>query len=356
MNRPNTSSRPARFRPGTGTLAAAAFLVAFLSLGLGRYGLTPSEVAHALWLGFCGKFGAGFGLGSNPPTPDELTAVRIVWDVRLPRVALAFMAGGGLAAAGAALQAVFRNPLVDPHVIGVTSGAAFGGALAILAGSSALTLGASAFVFGLVALGIVGLAAASCGREDRLFVVLAGIIVAGIFSALVALLQYVADAEETLPSIVFWLMGSFASANADRALAACPGIAVAVGILWRMRWHLNLLGLDERDAASLGVRILPMRRAVLFLSAWITALQVGVSGSIGWVGLVVPHLARLAVGTDYRRALPASFWIGAGFMVVVDDAARTLTAAEIPLGILTALAGAPVFAVLLWRNRGKLRE
>lgn len=334
-----------RIRIAPGALAAAALLIAFLSLGLGRYALGPGEVAEALW---------SWVAGTVPASPEAATAQRIVVDVRLPRVALAFMAGGGLAAAGAALQGVFRNPLVDPHVIGVTSGAAFGGALAILAGASAITLGFSAFAFGLAALGIVGLAAASCGREDRLFIVLAGIIVAGIFAALVALLQYAADAEETLPSIVFWLMGSFASANAERALAACPAIAVAAAVLWRMRWHLNILGLDERDAASLGVRVKPMRRIVLLLAAWITSVQVAVSGSVGWVGLVVPHLARLAVGTDYRRALPASFWIGAGFMVAVDDAARTLTAAEIPLGILTALAGAPVFAVLLWRNRGNL--
>lgn len=337
-----TTSTERRAAVVTWGLALLAAAVAFLSLGVGRYPITPIDVAQALF--------------APEATAQTLgMAVKIVWDVRLPRIFTALMAGGGLAVAGAALQGVFRNPLVDPHIIGVTSGAAFGGALAIAFGSSIIVMMASAFGFGVAALVMVCAAAAAVGREDRLMIVLAGIIIAGVFSALVSLIQYVADAEEVLPSIVFWLMGSFATANWPKTCAAASVIAAAVFIVMRLRWRLNLLSLDEKEAASLGVRPAPLRRLVLLLCAVITAAQVAVSGSVGWVGLVVPHIARMLVGVDHRRLVPAAFWIGGAFMVVVDDVARTLTAAEIPLGILTALIGAPVFAFLLIRSLRRRR-
>ena len=329
-------------------LALIALLAAFLSLGLGRYGISPAELLRALVTPVLHYYGAD--VGADP------TAVKIVWDVRLPRILTALFAGGGLAAAGAALQGVFRNPLVDPHIIGVTAGSAFGGALGILAGLPILFMMGSAFATGLLALGLVCWAAFAAGREDRLMIVLAGIIIAGVFSALVSLVQYSADAEETLPSIVFWLMGSFASANWPKALWSSGVIVLALAVLMRLRWRINLLSLDEKDAAALGVQTRGLRRAVLTLCAVVTAAQVSVSGAVGWVGLVVPHLARLIVGADHRRLLPAAFWLGGAFMILVDDAARTLTAAEIPLGILTALAGAPVFGALLIRSRRMLRE
>ncbi len=325
-------------------LAAGAVAIAFLSLGVGRFAISPGEILHAALGVLSGIFGGAPGI-------SESAQSRILWEVRLPRVLLAFFAGGGLALAGASLQGVFRNPFVDPHIIGVTAGAAFGGALSLLMGASILVMMTAAFGFGILALGIVTLAASLFGRDDRLIIVLAGIIVAGVFSALVSLVQYSADSEETLPSIVFWLMGSFATANWPKALAASGLILAAALVLIRLRWRINLLSLDDRDAASLGIQVGWLRRGVLFLAAAITAAQVSVSGSIGWVGLVVPHLARMIAGADHRHLMPASFWLGAGFMVLVDDAARTMTSAEIPLGILTALIGAPVFAALLLRSR-----
>lgn len=344
----STDAASGRGLPGVSAplLALTALLAAFLSLGLGRYGISPAELLGALATPVVHYYGAD--VGADP------TTVKIVWDVRLPRILTALFAGGGLAAAGAALQGVFRNPLVDPHIIGVTAGSAFGGALGILAGLPILLMMGSAFATGLLALGLVCWAAAAAGREDRLMIVLAGIIIAGVFSALVSLVQYSADAEETLPSIVFWLMGSFASANWTKALWSSGVIALAV--LMRLRWRINLLSLDEKDAVALGVRTRGLRRAVLLLCAVVTAAQVCVSGAVGWVGLVVPHLARLLVGADHRRLLPAAFWLGGAFMILVDDAARALTAAEIPLGILTALVGAPVFGALLIRSRRMLRE
>ncbi|HBU3634670.1 TPA: iron ABC transporter permease, partial [Klebsiella pneumoniae] len=246
---------------------------------------------------------------------------------------------------------VFQNPLVDPHIIGVTAGSAFGGTLAILLGVGSLLMMASTFFFGLVALGLIYALAALQGRDSTLGLILSGIILSGFFAALVSLMQYLADSEETLPNIVFWLLGSFATASWHKVLLMSLPLAMAAGALWKLRWRINLLALEERDARSLGVPVAALRRGVLVCCAVLVAAQVAVSGSIAWMGLVVPHLARLLVGADHRRLLPTAFWLGAALMLVVDDLARTLTQAEIPIGIVTALLGAPLFTVLLVQSR-----
>ncbi|MDU7298020.1 MAG: iron chelate uptake ABC transporter family permease subunit [Klebsiella pneumoniae] len=275
----------------------------------------------------------------------------LVWSVRLPRVVMALLAGGALGLCGATLQGVFQNPLVDPHIIGVTAGSAFGGTLAILLGVGSLLMMASTFFFGLVALGLIYALAALQGRDSTLGLILSGIILSGFFAALVSLMQYLADSEETLPNIVFWLLGSFATASWHKVLLMSLPLAVAAGALWKLRWRINLLALEERDARSLGVPVAALRRGVLVCCAVLVAAQVAVSGSIAWMGLVVPHLARLLVGADHRRLLPTAFWLGAALMLVVDDLARTLTQAEIPIGIVTALLGAPLFTFLLVQSR-----
>lgn len=316
-------------------LPMATLIVAFFSLGLGQYSISPMNVWHALM---------------SPMQTQDL-AGQIIWTVRMPRILMACCAGGALALCGACLQGVFHNPLVDPHIIGVSSGAAFGGTLAILLGLSPLWLMSSTFAFGLLALVLVYAIASTLGNENRLMLILSGIILSGFFSALVSLLQYMADTEEKLPSIVFWLLGSFATANWHKLLMMAIPLALASCLLFRLRWRINILSLGDADARTLGVSVVGLRRLVLLLCALLVAAQVAVSGGIGWIGLVIPHLARLLVGADHRRLLPASFWLGGGFMVLVDDVARTLSAAEIPLGIITALIGAPLFAVLLIRSR-----
>ncbi|HEJ0129021.1 TPA: iron ABC transporter permease [Klebsiella pneumoniae] len=302
-----------------GSLALATLAIAVASLCFGQYPLSLSAVGHTL---------------VHLP-PGEGVIGQIVWSVRLPRVVMALLAGGALGLCGATLQGVFQNPLVDPHIIGVTAGSAFGGTLAILLGVGSLLMMASTFFFGLVALGLI----------------LSGIILSGFFAALVSLMQYLADSEETLPNIVFWLLGSFATASWHKVLLMSLPLAVAAGALWKLRWRINLLALEERDARSLGVPVAALRRGVLVCCAVLVAAQVAVSGSIAWMGLVVPHLARLLVGADHRRLLPTAFWLGAALMLVVDDLARTLTQAEIPIGIITALLGAPLFTVLLVQSR-----
>ncbi|MFK3659895.1 FecCD family ABC transporter permease [Scandinavium sp. NPDC088450] len=320
-----------RFRILHVGLILLSLILALASLCLGQYRLPLNEVIQHLL---------------HPHTQKGI-ASQIVWSVRLPRITLAFLAGAALGLSGATLQGVFRNPLVDPHIIGVTSGSAFGGTLAILLGFSPLLMMSSTFAFGLAALGLVYLIASLQGRENTLVLILSGIILSGFFAALVSLMQYLADTEETLPNIVFWLLGSFATANWHKVLICAIPVLVGSVVLFSLRWRINLLSLDEKDARALGVPVKLLRAGVLVCCALLVAAQVAVSGSIAWVGLVIPHLARLLTGVDHRRLLPVSFWLGGCFMIVVDDLARTLTAAEIPIGIITALLGAPVFTFLL---------
>lgn len=316
--------------------------IILISLGIGRYSLSPLQVLHILSEPL---------LGQRADISDMER--QVIWAVRLPRILMAFCGGAGLALSGAALQGVFRNPLVDPHIIGVSSGAAFGGTLAILLGFSPVLLLSSTFSFGLLALLMVFAVNASLASKNILALVLSGIILSGFFSALVSLLQYLADTEEKLPSIVFWLLGSFATANWDKLTLMFIPQCIAAVLLLKMRWHINVLSLGDQDASTLGVSVNRVRWLVLLLCAVIVASQVAVSGNIGWVGLIIPHIARMFVGVDHRRLLPVSIVIGGSYMILVDDLARMMTSSEIPLGIITALIGTPVFALLLRKMQAR---
>jgi iron complex transport system permease protein len=317
-------------------LLGAAMLAA---LCLGRF---PVNAQRALEI----VAAAALDPTAAPATMEE----RIVLLVRLPRVLLAALAGAGLAVAGAALQGVFRNPLVAPQVLGISPGAAFGGALAILLGISGAALVGMAFAAGLGALLLVAMLAHVRGRTSILTVILAGMVIGALFGALVSLLQFVADPNGSLPAIVYWLMGSFATATWPRLGLAAPGLLLGLALLLLLRFRLNVLALDEAEARSLGAHPERERWLVFIVVAAIVGSQVAVSGIVGWIGLVVPHAARLVVGHDHRALLPASALLGATFLVAVDTLARTATTAEIPLGVLTALVGAPLFAVLLRRH------
>jgi iron complex transport system permease protein len=319
-------------------IAALPLAVAVIALGLGRYGVEPQRV---------------LGILASPFAPIApfwtATDETVVLVVRLPRILIAAICGAGLGAAGAALQGLFRNPLVGPQVLGLSSGAGFGGALALLFGASGWLLVGAAFVGTWAALGVVLMLARAEGRVTVLMLVLAGIVVGALFSAATSLCVFVADPEQRLPGIVFWLLGSFAAADGQKltvaALATLPGLAILVALAWR----IDVLSLGDEDARALGQPVEALRLAILSGVALIVAGQVAISGVIGWVGLVVPHLARGVVGPDHRRLMPASILIGAAYMIVADTLARTLAPAEIPLGILTAIVGAPLFALLLRR-------
>lgn len=314
------------------------------SLSLGRYGVALADL-KTIALGW---------LGIGPGRAGVAEPVwRVVELVRVPRLLIGAFVGAGLALCGATLQGVFRNPLVDPHVIGVSSGAAFGGVAAILLGLGAVALWSMAFAAGLGALLLVVMMSRRTGRSSVLMLVLSGVVVSALFSALVSLATYFADPNDTLPAIVFWLMGSFASATPERALYMLPIIIVFALPLMLMRFRINILSLGDEEARALGLNVEPTRWLALACVTGITAASVANSGIIGWVGLVIPHFARVLVGPDHRILLPASALLGASYMLLVDLMARSLIAAEIPLGVLTAVVGATVFMVLLHRARSE---
>jgi iron complex transport system permease protein len=357
LNRRLRAPRQAR-RPGSrersrgpavlGPVVIAAVLLAvvgLVALAVGRFYVPLGHVVQIL-------------AAQVVPFPVEATRTEqnVVLLVRMPRVLLAVLVGGGLAIGGAALQAIFRNPLVSPEIIGVAAGASFGGALALLLGLGTFLLVTGSFAFGMAALGLLFLITSGRGGTPMLMIVLGGVVTGSFFSALVALVTYIADPNTTLPAIVFWLLGSVATATYTKvAVALIPVLGGAV-VLLLLRWRLNVLSLGDEDAAALGLKPRPLRWVVLVAVALIVAGAVAVSGAVSWVGLVVPHLARMWVGPDHRVLLPMSFLLGGAYIVLVDTVARTLTAGEIPLGVLTALIGAPVFFVLLRRNRERIWE
>lgn len=320
-------------------LASFPLLTLVLSLGLGRLPVPPERVAAILlahWLPI-------------EPRWSEVEA-RVVELVRLPRAVLALLVGASLGMAGAALQGVLRNPLVGPQIVGVSSGAAFGGALAILLGLAGFGVVVGAFLAGLASLLAVHAIARVDGAARPLTLVLAGVIVSAFASALTSLVSWLADPQSTLAAIVYWLMGSVAAASVEKVVLAAGCATLGGGLLLLLAFRIDLLSLGDADATALGVAVEPVRWAVLGAVAVLVAGTVAVAGVVGWVGLVVPHAARLLVGPTHGRLLPAAALLGGGFLLLVDDLARTLTAAELPLGMLTALVGAPVFALLLRRG------
>lgn len=336
------AGRRTRFglRLGTfGIMIVMLIAALFFAIGAGRFAVSAPRIGEIL-------LAAALHPGAELSQMDE----RIVLLVRLPRVLLAALSGAALAVGGAALQGVFRNPLVSPQVLGISQGAAFGGALAILMGYAGVTLLGLAFVFGLAALVLVGLLARINGRTEIVTVILSGMVVGALFAALVSIVQFVADPNTSLPAIVYWLMGSFSTATWARLWLAVPGLIIGLFAIWLLRYRLNLLALEEQEARSLGVKPDQERWYVFIAIALMTGTSVAVAGVIGWIGLVVPHAARILVGEDHRLLIPASALLGAAYLTFIDTLARTLTAAEIPLGVLTALIGAPVFGYLLRRH------
>lgn len=328
-------------RKGLGLfLLVAAPVVAVLgSFLLGRYPLSPLTVARVI--------GAEF----LPLTPDWPAAVRaVVIEVRLPRILGGLLIGGGLALAGACYQGVFRNPLVSPFVLGVSAGAGFGAALAILYFPYPGAVAGSAFVCGLAAVGVCFALSHAYRAAPTLVMVLTGVIVGAFFTALLSLLKYAADPESRLPLIEFWLLGSLAGLGWRDIVLLAVLVGPAGALLLGLRWRLNLLALGEAEAEALGVDTALLRGVVVVAATLVAAATVAAAGIVGWVGLVMPHAARILVGADFRRMLPVATVLGGCYLVGVDDVARTVTTAELPIGILTALVGAPVFALLLRRR------
>jgi len=285
---------------------------------------------------------------------DPNNAVSLVLlEVRLPRIAAGILIGGGMALAGASYQGLFRNPMVSPDILGASAGAGFGAALGILFGLNIASIQALGFLFGMLAVFIAWTLATWARRsgDPILMLVLIGILVGSVFTALLSLIKFVADPYSKLPAITFWLMGGLASINLHDALfAAVPILAGAIPLLL-LRWRLNVLSFGEEEARAMGMHTTQLRFVIIACSTLITAGAVSIAGMIGWVGLVIPHLARLLVGANHRVLLPASLLLGSCYLLLVDDVARCVYATEIPLGILTSLIGAPFFLYLLTTSR-----
>ena len=320
-------------------LIVLPFLLLFLSLFVGRLDVGPGDVLSIVAAQL-------FPVQRSWPESVEIIVVQI----RLPRALMAMCVGAGLSISGAAFQGMFRNPLVSPDVLGVSAASGFGAALAILLSRSALELQIIAFAFGLAGVAITYTLARVYQTTSVLMLVLSGVVVAAFFSALLSGAKFVADPENKLPAITYWLLGSFNAATLRTVAIVVPAIAVGTIGLLLVSWKLNLLSMGDEEARALGVRTEWLKAAIVVCATLITAAAVSTCGVIGWVGLVMPHVARTLVGPDHRRLLPAALSVGASYVLVIDTIARTAAAVEIPIGILTAIVGAPYFAYLLRRT------
>lgn len=334
-------------RVGLIVLAVVTVLVATASLAVGRFSIDIPLLVSTL--GSAPSAIASLVSGENLSS-EEL----VVFKMRLPRIIAAFFVGGALGMAGAAFQGMFKNPMVSPDLLGASSGAGFGAACAMLVAAPVMVISGSAFIGGLAAVLLTYLISATVGKgsSNVTILVLAGVVIKAMFEACISVTKYVADPYSQLPGITFFLMGGLSSITwADIGLLLVPVLVGGI-ILYSLRWRINILSLEDDEARSLGMESGKIRGLVIVCATLMTAVTVAVAGIIGWVGLVIPHFMRMLFGPDYRRLLPASFFGGALYLVLMDDIARGMFPMEIPIGILTALIGAPVFVFLLVKYKG----
>lgn len=327
------------------TILVVIFIVVFFgSFMLGRYPVSPPELMKIILSGI---------IDIPQSWPDA--AENVIFQIRLPRVLAAAIIGAALSIAGVSYQGMFQNPMVSPDILGASSGAGFGAAFAILLGAGYMGISVAAFLFGLAAV----MLAYGISRVSRinatLAMILAGMMIGSLFTSCTSFVKLVADTEQTLPAITYWLMGSLVSIKPqDVAFAIVPIIAGSVP-LFLLKWRMNLLTVGEEEAQAMGINTRALRLVVIVCATLLTASSVAISGMIGWVGLVIPHFCRMIFGYDYRKIIPASALFGATFLMVVDNIARLATTAEIPLGILTSFVGAPIFVYLILKG-GTSRE
>ena len=327
----------ARFPVWLAAACGALLLLVLWSFSVGRFPVSPGDVWRALW---AAATGGESGLAANVEA--------IVLQVRAPRVAGALAVGAALAAAGAAYQSLFKNPLVSPDILGVTAGCALGAGIAVLYSLPIGAIQLLAFVGGLLAVGLVVLIGTWIGGRDPLLtLVLTGVVVGSLFGAGIALVKYVADPYNQLPAITFWLLGSFTGALPRDLPPTLIPMLVGIVPLALLRWRIDALSLSQDEARSLGLPVGALRLVVIVCATLVTAAAVSLAGTIGWVGLVIPHAARLLVGAPFTRVLPLSLVLGAAFMLAVDTLCRTAFGTEVPPGVATAFVGTPVFIVLL---------
>ncbi|MGW9329202.1 FecCD family ABC transporter permease [Bosea sp. NPDC055594] len=312
------------------------------AFALGRFPVGPGDIIGSIWAWL-----------SDRPSDLPPQVETVIWNIRGPRVLAAILCGAALAVAGAAFQGLFRNPLVSPDILGASSGAALGAVIGIYLSLGLLAIQLAAFIGGLVAVGAVYAVGSTIRRGDPVLVlVLTGVVVGSLLGAGIGLIKYWADPYNQLPAITFWLLGSLAGTARPDLLPLLGPVLVGTGVLLALRWRMNVMSLPEQEARALGLATGPLRIAIVAAATLVTAASVAAAGIIGWVGLVVPHLARFLVGPDFSRLLPTAAILGAGYLLAIDTLARTAAPVETPLGILTAVIGTPFFIWLLASARG----
>ena len=317
---------------------ALIFIFALIiSFAIGRYSISPISLLKALF---------GFTI-----TAQEKT---IIFNLRLPRIIIATFLGAGLSLSGLVYQGIFQNPMVSPDLLGSTSGAGFGAALAILLGLSYLEITLVSFLFGILAVSFVLLISSRVRGNPTLTLVLSGMMVSSVFSALISFIKLIADPEEALPQITYFLMGSLSSVRKEDILPVFILIVIAIVPIVILRWSLNIMTQGEEEAKALGINTKAVRLASIISATIVTATATSLCGMISYVGLVIPHLVRMITGCDYRKTVPASILLGSSFLLLVDTISRSIATVELPIGILTSLIGAPFFLYLIVREAKKL--
>lgn len=321
-------------------LFAVVLAIFLCSFWIGYYPLSPLQVVEA----FLSKFGY-----SKEILPQ---AVTIFWNISLPRILSAAFIGASLAVAGSSYQGMFRNPLVSPDILGVSSGAGLGAAFAILMGCTDWLVQIFAFIGGITAVAASYLISRKSAHSQTLSLVLTGSMIMALCNAGVTMIKYIADPNDVLQQITFWLMGSLTKTTMKSFLWSIIPMLIGLLIIFLLRWRMNLLTLDEEEARSLGINIRTYRLIFIGASTLLSAAAVCLGGLIGWVGLMIPHMARAFVGAAYERLIPASALLGAGYLILMDDLARSLLSMELPLGVITSIMGAPFFVYLIIKRRG----
>ena len=320
-------------------LALLTLVCAFVALGVGRFYIPFNDVFSVLAHGF----GFEDGAASN--------ITNVIENLRIPRIIAAILVGAALSVSGAAYQGVFKNQLVSPDLLGVSAGACVGAATAIIFDLSLFWIQIFAFGFGLAAVAITLAIPKMMGRASTLMLVLSGIIVSGLMGSIIGFLKYVADPETKLPDIVYWQLGSLAKLDSDNLIYVAPVMIICAILLIAMSWRINLLSLGDESAARLGVNVSFERAVIIICATLLTACSVCISGIVAWVGLLMPHLARMLVGANNIKSMPASIFMGAIFLLFVDTLARSISVSEVPLGVLTGFIGTVFFVWVLWRNK-----
>lgn len=327
-------------------LSVLLIVTSIIALCIGRYSINPADAFGAIET-YIQKHIAG---STEAPSAME----NVIFVLRIPRILGAIIIGACLSLSGAVYQSVFKNPLVSPDILGVSSGASVGAALAILMGASILSRQIFAFAFGLLSVFLATAIPKMLKNNSNLMLVLSGTIVSGFMCSVLGVLKFIAEEDTELSSIIYWQMGSVQAVKMDALLYVAPIFLICAVLLILLSWQLNILSFGENEAKTLGVNLKLLRGVTIVAASMMTASAVSVSGNIGWIGLIIPHLGRLCVGSDNTRMVPCAMLMGGLFLLVMDTIARTVTSLEVPLSILTGLIGAPVYAWLLWKQKARV--